>query len=42
MDAARAWCLGKTMVEITETIQLSEGDLVLTFNKTIDLVKPGP
>ena len=36
---ARAWCLGKTMVEITETIQLSEGDLVLTFNKTIDLVK---
>jgi ATP-dependent RNA helicase HelY len=36
---ARAWCLDKTMVEITETIQLSEGDLVLTFNKTIDLVK---
>jgi len=36
---ARAWCLGMTMVEITETIQLSEGDLVLTFNKTIDLVK---
>jgi ATP-dependent RNA helicase HelY len=36
---ARAWALGKTMVEITETIQLSEGDLVLTFNKTIDLVK---
>ncbi len=36
---ARAWCLGATMVEITEKIQLSEGDLVLTFNKTIDLVK---
>jgi ATP-dependent RNA helicase HelY len=36
---ARAWCLGKTMVEITEMIELSEGDLVLTFNKTIDLVK---
>jgi ATP-dependent RNA helicase HelY len=36
---ARAWCLGKTMIEITETIELSEGDLVLTFNKTIDLVK---
>lgn len=37
--AARAWCLGKTMVEITEAIELSEGDLVLTFNKTIDLAK---
>jgi ATP-dependent RNA helicase HelY len=37
--AARAWCLGNTMVEITEQIQLPEGDLVLTFNKTIDLVK---
>ncbi|MDQ2683569.1 MAG: DNA helicase, partial [Chloroflexota bacterium] len=36
---ARAWCLGWTMAEITEKIQLSEGDLVLTFNKTIDLVK---
>jgi ATP-dependent RNA helicase HelY len=37
--AARAWCMGQTMVEVIEKIQLSEGDLVLTFNKTIDLVK---
>jgi len=27
------------MVEITESIELSEGDLVLTFNKTIDLLR---
>lgn len=37
--AARAWALGSTMVEITESIELSEGDLVLTFNKTIDLLR---
>jgi ATP-dependent RNA helicase HelY len=37
--AAIAWTTGKTMVEIGETIELSEGDLVLTFNKTIDLMR---
>jgi ATP-dependent RNA helicase HelY len=37
--AARAWCTGQTMVEIAEKIALSEGDLVLTFNKTIDLIR---
>jgi ATP-dependent RNA helicase HelY len=37
--AARDWCRGATMVEISETIELSEGDLVLTFNKTIDLMR---
>jgi ATP-dependent RNA helicase HelY len=37
--AVRAWALGATMVEIGETIELSEGDLVLTFNKTIDLMR---
>jgi len=37
--AARAWCLGATMAEIGESIELSEGDLVLTFNKTIDLLR---
>ena len=36
--AAEAWCRGATMVEITDAIELSEGDLVLTFNKTIDLL----
>jgi ATP-dependent RNA helicase HelY len=37
--AARAWCRGATMAEIGEAIELSEGDLVLTFNKTIDLMR---
>jgi ATP-dependent RNA helicase HelY len=37
--AARAWCRGETMADIGEIIQLSEGDLVLTFNKTIDLMR---
>ena len=37
--AARVWCLGWTMAEIGEAIELSEGDLVLTFNKTIDLMR---
>ncbi|MFL5762097.1 MAG: DEAD/DEAH box helicase [Thermomicrobiales bacterium] len=37
--AARAWCQGMTMAEISESIELSEGDLVLTFNKTIDLMR---
>ncbi|MDQ3514069.1 MAG: DEAD/DEAH box helicase [Chloroflexota bacterium] len=37
--AARAWCQGASMVEIGEKLQLSEGDLVLTFNKTIDLMR---
>jgi ATP-dependent RNA helicase HelY len=36
---ARAWCLGSSMAEIGETIELSEGDLVMTFNKTIDLMR---
>jgi ATP-dependent RNA helicase HelY len=37
--AAKAWTEGQTMVEICEQIELSEGDLVLTFNKTIDLLR---
>jgi ATP-dependent RNA helicase HelY len=37
--AARAWCRGATMAEIGAQIELSEGDLVLTFNKTIDLMR---
>jgi ATP-dependent RNA helicase HelY len=37
--AALAWTKGQTMIEIGETIELSEGDLVLTFNKTIDLMR---
>jgi ATP-dependent RNA helicase HelY len=37
--AMRAWCHGSTMSRILEQIELSEGDLVLTFNKTIDLMR---
>ena len=37
--AALAWSSGSSMVEICEQIELSEGDLVLTFNKTIDLMR---
>lgn len=37
--AARAWSNGQSMIQITESIELSEGDLVLTFNKTIDLLR---
>ncbi len=37
--AALAWSNGSTMVELAEQIELSEGDLVLTFNKTIDLMR---
>ncbi|HEX2282092.1 MAG TPA: DEAD/DEAH box helicase [Thermomicrobiales bacterium] len=35
----RAWCNGATMARIIEQIDMSEGDLVLTFNKTIDLMR---
>jgi len=35
----RAWCEGVTMAELTEGIDLSEGDLVLTINKTLDLMR---
>ena len=37
--AMRAWCHGATMVRVLEQIELSEGDLVLSFNKTIDLMR---
>ena len=37
--ATRAWCRGATMASILEHLFLSEGDLVLTFNKTIDLMR---
>jgi ATP-dependent RNA helicase HelY len=37
--AALHWCRGWSMVQIGEQLELSEGDLVLTFNKTIDLMR---
>ena len=35
----RAWCEGAAMGHLTETIELSEGDIVLTINKTLDLMR---
>ena len=35
----RAWCNGANMATIVEKIDLSEGDLVMSFNKTIDLMR---
>ncbi|MDI3339561.1 MAG: DEAD/DEAH box helicase [Sphaerobacter sp.] len=37
--AVRAWCHGASVSRILEQIELSEGDLVLTFNKTLDLMR---
>jgi ATP-dependent RNA helicase HelY len=37
--AAIAWCRGHSMAHIGESLELSEGDLVITFNKTIDLIR---
>jgi ATP-dependent RNA helicase HelY len=37
--AALAWCHGESMADIGESLELSEGDLVITFNKTIDLLR---
>ncbi len=35
----RAWCNGVTLARVLERVELSEGDLVLTFNKAVDLMR---
>lgn len=37
--AVRAWAHGATMSTILDKIDLSEGDLVMTFNKTLDIMR---
>jgi len=37
--AMRAWCRGETMAAILEQIGLNEGDIVMTFNKSLDLMR---
>jgi ATP-dependent RNA helicase HelY len=37
--AARAWCKGTSLGEILEAVDMSEGDLVMTFNKTLDIMR---
>ena len=35
----RAWCRGAVMERIVEKVGLSEGDVVLAFNKTLDIMR---
>jgi ATP-dependent RNA helicase HelY len=37
--AARAWCKGTSIADLLSRMELSEGDLVMTFNKTLDLMR---
>ncbi|MEO5952084.1 MAG: DEAD/DEAH box helicase [Chloroflexia bacterium] len=37
--AARAWCRGTSLAEILGSVDMSEGDLVMTFNKTLDVMR---
>jgi ATP-dependent RNA helicase HelY len=37
--AARAWCKGATIADLLDQMQMSEGDLVMTFNKTLDVMR---
>ncbi|HYP41032.1 MAG TPA: DEAD/DEAH box helicase, partial [Chloroflexia bacterium] len=37
--AARSWCKGTSIGDILFQIDLSEGDLVMTFNKTLDIMR---
>ncbi len=37
--ATRAWCRGATLASILEKVQLAEGDIIITFNKTLDLMR---
>jgi ATP-dependent RNA helicase HelY len=37
--AARAWCKGTSIADLLDMVDISEGDLVMTFNKTLDLMR---
>ena len=37
--ATRAWCRGSSLANILEKVQLAEGDIIITYNKTLDLVR---
>ncbi|MDB5078743.1 MAG: box helicase domain protein [Chloroflexi bacterium] len=37
--ATRAWCRGASLASIMEKMQLAEGDIIITFNKTLDLMR---
>lgn len=35
----RSWCNGRSLGSVLEKVELSEGDVVLTFNKAVDLMR---
>jgi ATP-dependent RNA helicase HelY len=37
--AARAWCKGTSLADLLDSMDVSEGDLVMTFNKTLDIMR---
>ena len=37
--ATRAWSRGASLSSILEKVQLAEGDIIITFNKTLDLMR---
>jgi ATP-dependent RNA helicase HelY len=37
--AARAWCKGTSIANLLDQVDISEGDLVTAFNKTLDLMR---
>jgi ATP-dependent RNA helicase HelY len=37
--AARLWCKGTSLADLLEQMEMSEGDLVMTFNKTLDIMR---
>ncbi len=37
--ATRAWCRGASLASILDKMQLAEGDIIITFNKTLDLMR---
>lgn len=37
--AARVWCNGTALADILSHMEISEGDLVSTFNKTLDIMR---
>lgn len=37
--AARLWCRGSALSDLLEGMEISEGDLVMTFNKTLDIMR---
>lgn len=37
--AIRAWCRGNSLLSILDKVQLAEGDIIITFNKTLDVMR---